>query len=223
MHHSQKIIQGYNQNLEKVVKKRTQDLLDTQLEIVLRLGMAAEYRDTETANHTVRVGEYSRIIGQVLGVSGVALEYLHHAAPMYDIGKIGVADDLLRKQGKFTPDERLEMEKHTTIGSNILEGSSSELLLVAQEIALNHHERWDGTGYPAGLKGKNIPLNGRIVMVADVFDALTMERPYKHAWPISEAVEFISDNSGSMFDPAVVNAFNSELEKIINIKNHFFD
>lgn len=218
MHLAQKIISNYNKNLERVVQKRTQDLLDTQLEIIQRLSFAAEYRDTETADHTVRVGEYSRILGEELGITGQALSDLHHAAPMHDIGKIGIRDDILLKPGKYTPDERKEMEKHTLIGAKILEGETSSLMKTAQEIALNHHECWNGTGYPQGLSGEGIPITGRIVMVADVFDALTMIRPYKKAWTTKDAVSFIEKHSGLMFDPNVVNAFKDRLTDILSLK-----
>jgi len=218
MHLSQKIILNYSSYLEETVKQRTQALLDTQLEIVQRLGFAAEYRDTETADHTLRVGSYSRVLGEEMGLSGERLINLHHAAPMHDIGKIGIADSILLKPGRFTPEERLEMEKHSAIGAEILKGETSELLKMARKIAHFHHERWDGTGYPTKISGDNIPLCARIVAVADVFDALTMSRPYKDGWPIDKAVAYIIDNSGAMFDPKVVTAFQARLDEIVSIK-----
>ena len=221
MNLSQKLMMSYNLNLEKVVKMRTQDLIDTQLEIVQRLGYAAEYRDTETAEHTIRVGEYARILGEELGLSGDKLQNLHHAAPMHDIGKIGISDAVLLKPGIYTPEERKLMEKHTTIGAEILKGSNSDLMNTAQEIAYTHHERWDGTGYPNGLKGTKIPLCGRIVIVADVFDALTMTRPYKDAWTIQDAVNFIEENSGKMFDPQIVLIFLKKRTEMIEIKTRY--
>ena len=223
MNQSQKVMLNYNLNLEKVVKKRTQDLIDTQLEIVQRLGYAAEYRDTDTAKHTTRVGEYARILGEQLGLTGETLQNLHHAAPMHDIGKIGISDAILLKPGIYTPEERSNMEQHTIIGSEILKGGTSDLLITAKEIAISHHERWDGKGYPNGLKGTEIPLSGRITIVADVFDALTMSRPYKDAWTTQDAVKYIEDNSGKMFDPQIVLIFMKMLKEMIEIKTRYLD
>ena len=220
---SLKMLSRYSSNLERVVKKRTQALLDTQLEIVQRLGFAAEYRDTETANHCIRVGETARLIGEHIGIKGEALETLSLAAPMHDIGKIGIADVILLKPGKYTPEERKIMEQHTTIGGEILKGGSSALLIAAREVALTHHERWDGTGYPNGLTGKDIPINGRIVMVADVFDALLMVRPYKKAWLLKEAVDFIKREAGRMIDPMVAEAFEARLPEILAIREKYAD
>ncbi len=218
MHLSQKIIEDYNQNLESLVERRTRDFMDAQLEIVQRLGYAAEYRDTNTAAHTVRVGEYARILGEELGLKGETLRNLHYTAPMHDIGKVGIADAILLKPGKYTPEETQEMKKHTLIGAKILQGESSNLLKAARIIAQTHHERWDGKGYPAGLAGEEIPIYGRIVMVADVFDALTMARPYKKTWPVDEAVSFIEEHTGTMFDPKVVMAFKARLLEILTIQ-----
>jgi len=218
MFFAQKHVFNYSYNLEKTVNLRTHDLLETQLEMVRRLGFAAEYRDTETAQHTIRVGEYARILGQALGIKGEELQNLHHAAPMHDLGKIGIPDAVLLKKGAFTAEERQKMETHTLIGGQILTGARSPLLQTAQKVALHHHERWDGSGYPHKLKGSQIPIEARIVSVADVFDALCIERPYKKPWPLEKALDFLRENSGSMFDPSVIQAFFDHLDAILEAK-----
>jgi len=222
MHCFHKQILENNTQLEEAVTKRTHELLATQQDIIRLLGSVAEYRDTDTAEHTIRVGEYSLILGQALGIEREKLTLIHHAAPMHDLGKIGISDKVLLKQGKFTPEERKEMEAHAEIGAKILNIGSNPLLKVARDIAMSHHEQWDGNGYPKGLKGEEIPFCARVVMVADVFDALTMSRPYKDPWPDEEAINYINEHSGSMFDPKIVNAFNKVIKQILKIKNHSY-
>lgn len=176
-------------------------------EIITLLMRAAEHRDTDTGNHVARVAAYAGIIAERLGLDPERVRMLSLASTMHDVGKIGVPDAILLKKGPLTPEERAEMERHAERGRRILEGSSSEVVRLAAEIAGSHHERWDGTGYPAGLAGDAIPLSGRIVAVADVFDALVSERPYKRAWSQAEARAFLVEQSGRHFDPACVAAF----------------
>jgi putative two-component system response regulator len=201
--------------LEKRVQERTQDLEKSQMEVLQRLALAAEYRDDDTRLHTRRVGQIARHIALALGWSAEQADLIFRASPLHDVGKIGIADAILLKPGKLTEEESTVMKQHTLIGGKILSESDSSWLQLAEEIALTHHERWDGTGYPAGLAGEDIPLVGRIVAVADVFDALTHERPYKHAWSTEEALAEIKKQSGRQFDPHVVEAFLRTLEKDI--------
>lgn len=179
----------------------------SQLETLQRLALAAEYRDDDTGLHTKRVGLTSRRIADALGWPAAQLELLLFAAPLHDVGKIGVPDEILLKPGKLTDAEFAVMRRHTVIGAKIVSGSTSPWLCLAEEIALSHHERWDGGGYPRKLAGEAIPLAGRIVAVADVFDALTHERPYKKAWPVAAALAEIERQSGTQFDPTAVAAF----------------
>jgi putative two-component system response regulator len=192
--------------LEQKVRERTADLEATQLEILERLALAAEYRDDDTGQHTRRVGHMSAQIARVLGLPDSEVTLIQRAAPLHDVGKIAIADAILLKPGKLTPVEFEQMKTHTTRGAQMLGGGRFPLLQRAEEIALTHHERWDGTGH-IGLRGETIPLSGRIVTVADVFDALTNERPYKKAWSRVDAIAEIVAQSGRQFDPAVVEAF----------------
>ena len=195
-----------NELLDQKVRERTTELEATQLEILERLALAAEYRDDNTGEHTKRVGETAARIAEALGWSARDVELIRRAAPLHDVGKIAISDLILLKPGKLTPEEFESMKAHARLGAQILSGGRFPLLQLAEQIALTHHERWDGTGY-LGTQGENIPLAGRIVAVADVFDALTSARPYKPAWPISEAVAEIKRQSGRQFDPTVVEAF----------------
>jgi HD-GYP domain-containing protein (c-di-GMP phosphodiesterase class II) len=180
---------------------------DSQIQVIQRLALAAEYRDDETGQHTRRVGELSARVGQALGMPEDQLLLLRQAAPLHDVGKIAIPDSILLKPGSLTVDEFEQMKGHTTRGAAMLAGPGFALLEMAEEIALTHHERWDGNGYPGGLSGTKIPLVGRIVAIADVFDALTHERPYKHAWSVDDALIEIGDQRGRQFDPDVVDAF----------------
>lgn len=197
----------YNVLLEVKVKERTQDLENSQLETLQRLALAAECRDDDTGLHTKRVGATAGCIAQALGLCAARVDLITRVAPLHDVGKIGITDAILLKPGKLTPEEFGTMRQHTVIGAKMLSGSSSPWLQMAEEIALSHHERWDGLGYPQQLSGEDIPLTGRITTVADVFDALTHERPYKKAWPIAEAVAEIKRQEGQQFSPDVVQAF----------------
>ena len=199
-------IQSQNQMLEAKVRERTRELEAAQIEIIERLARAAEFRDDNTGHHTERVGQMAALLARELGLSDSDVSLIRRAAPLHDVGKIGIPDSILLKLGKLTAAEFELVKTHTTIGARILSGSQFALLRMAEEIAFSHHEQWDGRGY-AGLVGNQIPLAGRIVTVADVFDALTQKRPYKAAWPIEEAVAEIERQRGRQFDPDVVDAF----------------
>jgi len=203
--------------LEYLVAERTREIQDARLQLIRKLGRAAEYRDNETGLHLVRMSKISMILGRATGVNNRQCDMLLDASPMHDLGKIGVPDSILLKPGKLTDEEWQVMKQHPVIGADILAGDQSELLIMARQIALTHHEKWDGSGYPNGLVGVDIPLEGRIVAIADVFDALTSERPYKHAWPVDEAIQFIKDNSGKHFDPQLVDLFINNSEEIIAV------
>jgi putative two-component system response regulator len=199
-------IQSHNQMLEAKVRERTRELEAAQIEIIERLARAAEFRDDNTGQHTERVGQMAALLAGELGLPDAQVSLIRRAAPLHDVGKIGIPDSILLKLGKLTPAEFELVKTHTTIGARILSGSHFALLRLAEEIAFSHHEQWDGRGY-AGLAGHQIPLAGRIVTVADVFDALTQKRPYKAAWPVEEAVAEIERQRGRQFDPDVVDAF----------------
>jgi putative two-component system response regulator len=196
-----------NHNLEEEVGKRTAELREAHIEVLERLAVAAEYRDDETGQHVRRVSDTSFRLAGALGIEGRELELIRRASQLHDVGKIGIPDEILLKPGKLTPAEFEVMKTHTTIGARILTGARSDLVRMASAIAYTHHERWNGLGYPRGLSGDAIPIEGRIVAVADVFDALTNARLYKEAWPLEEALAEIERQSGAQFDPAVVKAF----------------
>ena len=196
-----------NDRLEEKVRDRTAELRRTQLEILERLSHAAEWRDGETGRHIERIGRLCGWLGEALGLPPADAETLRHAAVAHDIGKIAVPDRILLKPGRLTVEEREEMERHAMIGACMLEGSESDVMQLAEAVAHTHHERWDGTGYPRGLSGEDIPLAGRICAVCDVFDALLSERPYKAAWTFDDALAEIVRQRGSHFDPSVVDAF----------------
>ncbi len=214
-------MRGRNQWLEERVRERTQELYDTRLQIVQRLGRAAEYRDNETGLHIVRMSKISALLAGDAGMSEAECELVLNASPMHDIGKIGIPDHILLKPGKLEPHEWEIMKTHASIGADILSGDDSELLAMAREIALNHHEKWDGSGYPHGRRGEEIPLVGRVVALADVFDALTSERPYKKAWSMEAAIGYMNDNRGQHFDPRMVDLFMARLPSILAIQKQY--
>ncbi len=213
-HQDKLALRNYNMVLEETVKERTHEIID-------RLVIASSYKDDDTSIHIVRMARYSAELGRASGLNDKECYLILHAAPMHDIGKIGIQDKILLKPGKLCSDEWKVMQTHATIGEKILGGSKSELLQKAADIALTHHEKWDGSGYPIGLSGKDIPIFGRIVALCDVFDALTMERPYKKAWSVENAIKEIKKISGTHLDPQLVDHFIQILPEILKIKESF--
>lgn len=217
--------------LEETVELRTRDLRQAleevtraqrlvqegHLDTIRRLTIAAEYKDRDTAGHIARIGRYSEVVGHAMHLAPGVVDLLLHAAPMHDVGKLGIPDQILLKPGPLTPEERAVMNTHTTIGAQILAGSTSPVIQMGERVALSHHEKWDGTGFPRGLAGEAIPIEARICAVVDFFDALTMDRPYRKAVPNDEVVRMIRRETGSRFDPQVVEVFlavRGEIEKI---------
>lgn len=220
---SQKALADRAAWLAEKVAEATEEILDREREMITRLSRAAEFRDPETGAHILRMSNYSRLIAEQMGLPRAELELILRAAPMHDVGKIAIRDDILLKPGRLDPDEFEIMKTHAEKGYELLSGSASSLLDTAALIARTHHEKFDGSGYPRGLAGEEIPLYGRIVAVADVFDALTTERPYKKAWEIEHAVRFLEEGSGSHFDPACVTAFIERLDDVLTIRDRFQD
>ena len=238
-------LSGYAHELEERVRERTVELLETQLEVVHCLGRAAEFRDSETGNHIVRVGLFAGIIGRALGLGTRRTELLEHAAPLHDVGKIGIPDAILLKPDKLTPDEFELMSKHAVLGKSVLQPTSRgdtdlwrshvsigakiigdtdfPLLKTAAVVALTHHEKWDGSGYPLGLAGEDIPIEGRITAVADVFDALSSRRPYKPAFPREKCFAIMEQGRGSHFDPQVLDAFFAAGEEVVEVQLRYPD
>ncbi len=222
-------------HLENLVKKRTLALEESrkklelakltiehsQREIINRLGRAAEFKDNDTGYHVIRVSLYTRLLAEQVSTDPKYHSMLADASTMHDIGKIGIADKILLKPGKLTAEEFEIMKTHTQIGADIIKPNQPGVLGLAYIVALNHHERWDGSGYPQGLKGEEIPIEGRIVAITDVFDALTSKRPYKRQWSIDDAIEFLKDQSGKHFDPNLVEKFIHVLPQIINISEQY--
>jgi cyclic di-GMP phosphodiesterase len=219
------------ETLESTVDLRTRELRDAleevtraqreiqagHLDTIRRLTLAAEYKDHDTAGHIERIGRYSAIVGAAMHLRPGVIDLLSHAAPMHDVGKLGIPDSILLKPGPLDEEERAIMNTHTTIGAQILTGSTSPVIQMGERIAITHHEKWNGAGYPHGVGGEDIPLEARICSVVDFFDALTMDRPYRKAVPNDEVVEMILSETGTSFDPAVVDIFvevRSEIEEI---------
>jgi putative two-component system response regulator len=200
---------------------RMEELRATRLAIVQRLGLAAEYKDNETGLHVIRMSHFAQVLARAAGMSEAGAEDLLHAAPMHDVGKIGIPDRILQKPGKLDADEWEVMQRHAEIGAEIIGEHNSGMLALARSIALTHHEKWDGSGYPRGLAGEEIPLAGRIVALADVFDALTSERPYKKAWSEEAAIEFLREQKGKHFDPALVDLFIAQMPAIRAIRTRW--
>ncbi|MFH0998800.1 MAG: HD domain-containing phosphohydrolase [Pseudomonadota bacterium] len=222
-------IKTYQQHLETEVERKTRQLREafdqlkeSSLETIYRLARAAEFKDEDTGEHILRMSHSSEVLAEGLGLDIKQRDMILYASPMHDVGKIGIPDRILLKPGQLDTEEWEIMKKHTTIGSRILEGSSSEIVQLADVIALSHHEKWNGSGYPNGLKGKEIPLPGRIVAVADVFDALLSERPYKKAFTVDKALAILMEGRGVHFDPDVLDVFFSRLDRILEIQRAEF-
>ena len=216
-------IESQNKILESRVQERTKELKATQLEIVQRLAQAAEFRDSETGQHIIRMSQYCAKFAEALGLSDEECELILTASPLHDIGKIGISDNILLKKGKLTVEEFDIMKTHTTLGAQLLSRGQSPMMKMAQVIALSHHEKWDGSGYPKGLSRNDIPRVGQLCSVCDVFDALTSERPYKKAWSIEDAVAEIVKQKNRQFDPKLVDRFVEILSEIKSIKQRYLD
>jgi len=212
-----------SRELERMVRQRTSELMTTRQQIIRRLGRAAEFKDNETGNHVLRMSHYARLIAEAHGLGDEAASIIFNTAPMHDIGKIGIPDSILLKPGKLDAEEWKVMHQHPIMGAEIIGKHENELLETARIIALCHHEKWDGSGYPRGLKGEDIPLEGRIVAIADVFDALVSIRPYKAAFPLEEALRLMESQTGSHFDPVLMQAFRKALPEILRIKEIYAD
>jgi len=212
-----------NRELARQVHERTIDLFNTRQQIIRRLGRAAEFRDNETGNHIIRMSHYCRLIGEAAGLGEKTVQVLYNASPMHDVGKIGIRDPVLLKDGPLDDSEWETMKHHPAIGAEIIGTHNDELLLAAREIALYHHERWDGTGYPMGLTGEAIPLMARIAAIADVFDALLTQRPYKTPWTVEQTVAHIEAGAGSHFDPGLIEPFRRALPQMLVIREQFAD
>ncbi|UWG97026.1 response regulator [Dehalobacter sp. DCM] len=200
-------IRENNRRLLDKVEERTKELQGLQVELINRLARAAEFRDCQTGNHITRMSKYTYELGKAYGLPENDCELIYHASTLHDIGKIGIPDEILLTPSKLSPDEWEKMKTHTVKGAQILTGSTAEMLRLAEQISLYHHEKWDGSGYPFGLKGQEIPLVGRITAICDVFDALISERPYKKAWHKEDAVAEIERGRGTHFDPYLVDHF----------------
>ncbi len=209
--------------LQDEIDKATQTIKNRELEALSLLAKAAEYRDEDTGNHIHRVANYSKLIAENYGLDEKFQEMLFFAAPLHDIGKIGISDDILNKPGRLNDEEMTTMKKHPYIGYNILKNADSPYVKLGAEISLYHHEKYDGTGYPNQISGSEIPLSGRIVAIADVFDALTSKRPYKEAWELEKAFDLLVSEKGKHFDPELVDCFINANEKIIKIYKTFND
>lgn len=200
------------------LKTTHMELQEAYLDTIYRLALAAEYKDEETGNHIIRMSRYCSLIAEKCGLPPRDVENIRYASPMHDIGKIGIPDSILLKPGKLTPEEFEIMKTHTIIGAKILAGSKAEIIQVAQQIALSHHEKWNGEGFPQGLKEGNSPLSARIVGIVDVFDALISRRPYKEAYPVNTALEIIEEGRGQRFDPMLVDLLFENIDEILEIE-----
>ncbi len=209
--------------LEEEVNRRTEEIRSVQLEIVRRLGLAGEYRDNDTGAHVLRMSRMAEIIARGAGLDDKTCELILYASPMHDIGKIGIPDNVLLKPGKLDADEWEIMKSHVQIGKEIIGDYPADLMWIAGTIALNHHEKWDGSGYPLGLQGEEIPLYARIAAICDVFDALLSRRPYKEPWPLDKAAELLKKESGAHFDPRLVQIFFERFNKIMEIQKAHAD
>jgi putative two-component system response regulator len=212
-----------NRELARQVREQTRTINDTRLKIIQRLGRAAEYKDDNTGMHVIRMSHYAQVLGLAAGMSETMADILLDAAPMHDIGKIGIPDCILQKNGSLDEQERAVMQTHTDMGTEIIGEDESELLQMARAVAASHHEFWDGSGYPLGLAGEDIPLVGRIVAIADVFDALTSKRPYKEAWSVEASVTHLREQAGKQFDPRLVPLFIDKLRTVLALMEQFND
>jgi putative two-component system response regulator len=223
MQHDKEELEAQVQERTRALRRAMLDLKAASLETVLRLSRAAEYKDDDTGEHVLRMSRYAAAIATKMALSEQQVEEILHAAPMHDVGKIGIPDRVLMKPGRLDEDEWQLMRRHCKFGQQILADSKAPVIQLAESIALNHHEKWDGSGYPRGLKGGDIPLSARIVAAGDVFDALTSRRPYKEAFTVERSLDIMREGRGSHFDPAVLDAFLATLDEILNIRARVLD
>jgi len=221
-------LHAHERRLDGLVRERTAaleaksiELEATRLQVIHQLGRAAEYKDDDTGTHVIRMSHYSRLLAEAAGLSSDRVELLFKASPMHDIGKLGIPDAILKKPGKLTDEEFDVMRKHPAIGAGIIGNQKSELLEVARVVALTHHEKWNGKGYPRQRAGEEIPIEGRIVAIADVFDALTSDRPYKQAWTVEKTIAVMQQDTGTHFDPGLMPLFVERLPEILAVKEHY--
>lgn len=216
---SGRLLQNAKRELEQKVEQRTAQLQQSYRAMLQSLGRAASYRDDDTGSHILRIGASAALLARAIGMPNAWCELIEQAAPMHDVGKIGIADSILQKPGALTPEERQHIQTHARIGYEILyDANGSDLTDMAAEIALGHHEKWDGSGYPSGLKGEDIPLSARIVALCDVFDALRMPRPYKQPWTLEETTAYIKEQSGLHFDPLLSDIFCGLLDEVEKLR-----
>lgn len=208
-----------NRQLFNLIKERTKELQDSKLRIIRHLGRAVEYKDNETGAHVIRVSLISRLLAERTVSDQAWIERIFQAAPMHDLGKIGIPDNILCKAGKLTPEEWHEMRKHPLIGAQILDSKEDPLLRMASTISLTHHEKWDGSGYPNKLAGDEIPLEGRIVAISDVIDALMSKRPYKEPWTVEQTIDYLDEQKGKHFDPTLADLAINLMPQIIEIRD----
>lgn len=207
--------------LEQEVRERTEELHETRLQIIQRLGRAAEYKDNETGRHVIRMSHYARIMALKAGVPDDEADLIFNAMPMHDIGKIGIPDRIILKPGPLNDEEWALMRQHPQIGADIIGENTHPLMQYARSIALTHHEKWDGSGYPNGLVGEQIPFVGRLAVLADVYDALTSKRPYKEAWSVEKASQIIHEGAGKHFDPNLMAIFDASIDEFKMIQQHY--
>jgi putative two-component system response regulator len=215
-------LEKYASDLRTIVEslnKTNRDLQNAYQDTIHRLVLASEYKDNETGNHIHRMSRYCAKVAEKLNFSKEEVEHIRFATPMHDVGKIGIPDRIILKNGRLTRKEFEIVKKHTIIGAEILQNSKAQILKLARDIALYHHEKWDGTGYPEGLKGEAIPVHARIVALCDIFDALTSKRPYKSSYPVDVSCEIIKKGKGTHFDPALTDIFLSSIDELVSIKN----
>lgn len=222
-HQNRILLEDRAKLLQQEVEKATKSLVDREHETLQILGKTAEYKDPETASHVARVAKYSKLLAREYGLSQKEQDIIFYAAPFHDLGKVGIEDKILLKPGKLDEDEFKIMKTHAQIGYEILKDSKSEYLQAGAVIALTHHEKWDGSGYPNALTSENIHVFGRIVSIADVFDALTSFRPYKKAWSFEEALKYLDDKSGKDFDPKMVEIFKNKIDEVKEIYNSYLE
>lgn len=222
-HQNRILLEDRAKLLQQEVEKATKSLVDREHETLQILGKTAEYKDPETASHVARVAKYSKLLAREYGLSQKEQDIIFYAAPFHDLGKVGIEDKILLKPGKLDEDEFKIMKTHAQIGYEILKDSKSEYLQAGAVIALTHHEKWNGSGYPNALTSENIHIFGRIVSIADVFDALTSFRPYKKAWSFEEALKYLDDKSGKDFDPKMVEIFKNKIDEVKEIYNSYLE